>query len=68
MKASKIRVSKKLEFGKLVTPIFDRNRPVYRWFQMKESFSSGLVKMLLDLWELKNEVVLDPFCGAGTTT
>ncbi len=63
----RIRISKKLEYGKLVTPLPDRHVPVYRWFQMKESFSGALVKMLLDLWGSPDKPLLDPFCGAGTT-
>jgi len=63
-----MRILKKLQLGRLVTPIPDRKRPVYRWFQLKESFSSGLVLMLCDLWKPSREsVILDPFCGAGTT-
>jgi DNA modification methylase len=63
----KIRLSKKLEYGKLLTPLPDRDSPIYRWFQMKESFSGALVKMLLNLWKPIEGLVLDPFCGAGTT-
>lgn len=63
-----MKISKKLQLGRFVTPIPDRQRPVYRWFQLKESFSSHLVLMLLDLWKPnRNSLVLDPFCGAGTT-
>ncbi|MEM1689472.1 MAG: DNA methyltransferase [Candidatus Hadarchaeales archaeon] len=63
-----MKISKKLQFGKFVTPIPDKQRPVYRWFQLKESFSSHLVLTLLDLWKPdRNSLVLDPFCGAGTT-
>jgi DNA modification methylase len=63
-----VRISRKLEFGKLVTPYHDKERPIHRWFQMKESFSSGLVRMLAEIWGLKGEdFVFDPFAGAGTT-
>lgn len=63
-----MKVTERLQLGKLVIPLSDRGRPVYRWFQMKESFSSGLVRLLADTWRFgKGDLVLDPFCGAGTT-
>ncbi|MEW6222335.1 MAG: DNA methyltransferase [Candidatus Hadarchaeota archaeon] len=63
-----MRVSERLQLGKLATPLPDRERPIYRWFQIKESFSSGLVKLLAETWGLgEGDIVLDPFCGAGTT-
>ncbi len=63
-----LKISRRLQLGRLVTPLPDRQRPIYRWFQIKESFSSGLVRLLAETWGLgKNELVLDPFCGAGTT-
>ncbi len=63
-----MKVTKRLALGKLATPLPDRQRPIYRWFQIKESFSSGLVHLLAETWGLrKGELVLDPFCGAGTT-
>lgn len=63
-----MKVSKKLQLGKLATPLPDRKRPVHRWFQLKESFSSGLVQLLAETWGLgEGDLVLDPFSGAGTT-
>lgn len=63
-----MKVWRRLQFGRIVTPIPDRSRPVYRWFQMEESFSSQLVLTLCSLWEVgEDSLVLDPFCGAGTT-
>lgn len=63
-----LKIVEKLQLGKLVTALPDRNRPVYNWFQMKESFSRELVRLLVETWKLqRRELVLDPFCGAGTT-
>ena len=63
-----LKISEKLQLGRMVTPIPDRKRPVYNWFQMKESFSRDLVGLLVETWGLEKEnMVLDPFCGAGTT-
>lgn len=42
------------------------HRPIHRWFWYREGYSIDLVKELIK--ELpKGSVVLDPFCGAGTT-
>ncbi|MEW6592418.1 MAG: DNA methyltransferase [Candidatus Hadarchaeota archaeon] len=63
-----MRISERLQLGRLATPLPDRERPIYRWFQLKESFSSGLVRLLSETWGLGDgDLVLDPFCGSGTT-
>jgi len=63
-----LKIVERPELGKIVTPLLDRGLPVYRWFLAKESFSKWLVMLLAKTWGLKRrEVVLDPFCGAGTT-
>ncbi|MEM2877938.1 MAG: DNA methyltransferase [Candidatus Hadarchaeales archaeon] len=63
-----LRTSEMLRLGKLVTPVPDRDMPVYSWFLAKESFSRELVLTLADTWKLTSgDRVLDPFCGAGTT-
>jgi DNA modification methylase len=42
------------------------NKPIHRWFKYREGYSTELVKELIkDL--PKGSVILDPFCGAGTT-
>ncbi|MEM3402105.1 MAG: hypothetical protein QW179_05065 [Candidatus Hadarchaeales archaeon] len=62
-----MKITKNFRLKNLVTPLTDRRRPVYRWFLMKESFSSALVHLLADSWRLgKGDFVYDPFCGAGT--
>jgi hypothetical protein len=41
---------------------------VHRWFRLTPSFGPDLVrKMLTDMETEDNHIVLDPFCGAGTT-
>lgn len=43
-------------------------RPVHRWFAFPHSFSCDLVHALIDEWRLNSDdVILDPFVGAGTT-
>lgn len=47
-------------------PLYDR--PIHRWHVFPHSFSSELVKTLIDEWRLKpQDLILDPFVGAGTT-
>jgi hypothetical protein len=42
--------------------------PIHRWYYYKEGFSAVLVENLLNCLEAsKKFVVLDPFCGVGTT-
>jgi len=63
-----LKITEKLWLGKLTTPLPDRRRPIYNWFLMKESFSRDLVLLLAETWNLgKENLVLDPFCGTGTT-
>ena len=43
-------------------------KPIHRWFSFPHSFSSELVNTLLEEWNLTtNDLILDPFVGAGTT-
>ncbi len=61
-------ISERLELARLVTPAQNRKVPVYRWYNLNHSFSRDLVLSLISDFDLgKGDVVLDPFCGAGTT-
>ena len=54
--------------GNLATFLPNKKEPVYNWFYFEEGFSKGLVFRLLEEFNIeKNSVVLDPFCGSGTT-
>lgn len=56
------------DYSKLVTPLQNKHLPVYRWYSFKHSFSRNLVHGLIESLNLTgNDVILDPFCGAGTT-
>ncbi|HOX54375.1 MAG TPA: DNA methyltransferase [Candidatus Omnitrophota bacterium] len=51
-----------------VTPRYLRDKPVHRWCVFPHSFTSELVHGLIDEWALTSaDMILDPFCGAGTT-
>lgn len=44
------------------------NYPKHRWYNYKEGFSPILVESIFQEFELTNtSMVMDPFCGAGTT-
>lgn len=56
------------ELKRLTTFFTNKEEPIHRWYKYLQGFSKGLVeKMLLKLEVGKSEVVLDPFCGVGTT-
>ena len=45
------------------------NLPRHRWYYYKEGFSPNLVEKAIEFSEIKkNDVILDPFNGSGTTT
>lgn len=56
------------EFKDLVTFIPNKKEPIHNWYYFKEGFSKQLVDVFIDRFGLdKNSVILDPFCGVGTT-
>jgi len=54
----------KPEFASFVNFSQSKNTPIHRWFKYREGYSPGLVHAFLDANE---KIVLDPFCGSGTT-
>lgn len=51
-----------------LTPKLARTAPIHRWFVFPHSYAPHLASRLLDeLAPSRDAVVLDPFCGAGTT-
>lgn len=62
------KVEKNLKIGKLLTFVPNKRLPIYNWIYFKEGFSRDLVLLLLkELGAKEGGVVLDPFCGVGTT-
>lgn len=58
----------RLEYRSWVTPKTSRQKPIHRWCVFPHSFTAELVYGLIDQWRLtKNDSILDPFCGSGTT-
>lgn len=56
----------KPEWWRLSTFVPNKKFPVYNWFYFKEGFSRDLVFKTMKMFDVKG-VVLDPFCGVGTT-
>ncbi|MCD6365496.1 MAG: hypothetical protein J7M14_06430 [Planctomycetes bacterium] len=51
-----------------VTPKPLADKPIHRWYIFPHSFTNELVHALIDEWGLnRNDRILDPFVGAGTT-
>jgi DNA modification methylase len=64
----KLPIIEKLEWGKFVSPLSDRNICPYNWYSFKHRFGSELVEKIFNFFSLKKgDVVFDPFCGGGTT-
>jgi len=62
------KMQEKLGWGKLATFVPNKELPIHNWFYYKEGFSRDLVMYLLKTFKpSRDEWVLDPFCGAGTT-
>ena len=50
------------------TKLRDDDRAVHDWYRLVQSFPPHLVRTYLEQFRIGPEhVVLDPFCGAGTT-
>lgn len=42
--------------------------PFHKWFRYREGFSGKLIHELIkDSGAIKSEIIIDPFCGSGTT-
>ena len=62
----RITYDKKLK--DVVTPKHLREAPIHNWLVFPHSYSYELISMLAESWGLSSkDVILDPFCGAGTT-
>ncbi|MGW9050822.1 hypothetical protein ACWGOT_11960 [[Kitasatospora] papulosa] len=58
------------DYGRLVVPHGNSEEPLYRWFHLKEAFSSRLLDRLLHdvgISPRTNLSIADPFAGSGTT-
>jgi DNA modification methylase len=63
-----VKFSEALELKELVTFIPNKKEPIHNWYYFKEGFSKQLVDIFIDQFNLnENSIVLDSFCGVGTT-
>jgi site-specific DNA-methyltransferase (cytosine-N4-specific) len=64
----KSKIEERNEWRWWVTPKPLLDKPIHNWLIFPHSFTSELVHALIDEWELgPNDLILDPFVGAGTT-
>ena len=63
-----MQTKERIDWGSLATYTPNRKEPVYNWLYYKEGFSKQLVMKILDVFGAREgQLVLDPFCGSGTT-
>lgn len=68
MSTTNVRILEKLEWGKFVSPLSDKNIVPFNWYAFKHRFGSNLASNIFSMFELsKGNFVFDPFCGGGTT-
>jgi len=61
-----MKVSENLELGKYMTFQASKEKPIHRWFYYKEGYSPEIVDYALKKENAKG-ILLDPFCGTGTS-
>lgn len=62
------KIDYRRELGPLVTFVPNKGIPIHNWFYFKEGFSRDFVIYISNLFRIsRGNVVLDPFCGVGTT-
>jgi len=63
-----MELTKKLDWGKYVSPMSDRLTAPFNWYAFKHRFGSGLVANMFKEFGLKKgDTVFDPYCGGATT-
>ena len=57
-----------LQNGNELNRLYENDRPVHEWYRFVLSFPPHLVRHYVEKFDLaKGQLVLDPFCGTGTT-
>ncbi len=65
-----MKITYKSELGKYMTFEHSKFKPVFGWFWYKEGYAPELVDFSFDfekISQFENPIILDPFCGTGTT-
>lgn len=61
-------INEEKKYEKLVNFSKNVDEPCSKWFRYREGFSNILVQDLIDDSKInENEILIDPFCGSGTT-
>ncbi len=61
-------VSEAFQFKKLVNFNENKTLPIHSWYEYKQGYAKSLVKEIIAREKPdKNDYILDPFCGVGTT-
>jgi len=61
-------IEERYDLSNLVTFIPNKRIPMHNWFYFKEGFSRDFVLLMLDWFKIKRkDLIIDPFCGSGTT-
>lgn len=62
------RFSERPQWRRWVTPRTLATKPIHRWYVFPHSFTDDLVHEFIRSWDLgPQDLILDPFVGAGTT-
>ncbi|NYZ76907.1 hypothetical protein H0O02_01170, partial [Candidatus Micrarchaeota archaeon] len=63
-----MKISENLSLGPYMTFETSKLKPIHRWFHYKEGYSPEIVEYALKQEAVgHNSILLDPFCGAGTS-
>jgi len=61
-----MKIYENLSLGKYMTFQASKEKPIHRWFYYKEGYSPEIVEYALAQEKVKG-MLLDPFCGTGTS-
>ncbi len=61
-----MKISENPALGPYMTFESSKQKPIHRWFYYKEGYSPEIVEYVLSQEKAKG-ILLDPFCGAGTS-
>ena len=63
-----MRISNNFDLGRLMTFELSKEIPIHNWFWYKEGYAPAIVDYAIADSQVPNpNVILDPFCGVGTT-
>ena len=63
-----MELTEKLDWGRYVSPMSDRQTAPFNWYAFKHRFGSELVANMFDMFGVKKgDTVFDPYCGGATT-